>query len=160
MIVIVSGPINAGKCTVARLLAQRQQGSLFIDGDDLAPADLPNKERWAIAIDLIGMATLSIAHAGLHLFVAYPIDNASWSKIKQPLQAAGHSIACVVLAPPLDVALSNRGGQPLSEWEKTRLPIMYGEGYQNPSFASLIIDNSRESASETAQRIYDHLELN
>ena len=160
MIVIVSGPINAGKSAVARLLAQLQPDSLYVDGDDLAPADLPNEERWTIAIDLISMATLSIAQAGLHLFVAYPVDDESWSKIKQPLQAAGHSIACVVLAPPLDVALSNRGGQPLSEWEQARIPIMYEEGYQNPPFASLIIDNSGENAGETAQRIYDHLELN
>ena len=159
MIVIVSGPINAGKSTVARLLAQLQPGSLYIDDDDLAPADLPNEERWAIAIDLISMATLSIAQAGLHLFVAYPVDDESWSKIKQPLQAAEHSIACVVLAPQLDVALSDRGGQPLSEWEQARLPIMYEEGYQISSFASLIIDNSGESAVETARRICDHLDL-
>ena len=77
MIVIVSGPINAGKSAVARLLAQLQPDSLYVDGDDLAPADLPNEERWTIAIDLISMATLSIAQAGLHLFVAYPVDDES-----------------------------------------------------------------------------------
>ena len=36
---------------------------------------------------------------------------------------------------------------------------MYDEGFHNPTFASLIIDNSSESVDETAQRIHDHLGL-
>ena len=36
---------------------------------------------------------------------------------------------------------------------------MYDEGYHNPPFANLIIDNSDEGASESARRIYDHLRL-
>ena len=80
MIVIVSGPINAGKSTVARQLSRLVPDSLYIDGDNLAPIDLPNVQKWATAIELISQATLSIAQTGFHLFVSYPIDDASWGK--------------------------------------------------------------------------------
>ncbi len=43
--------------------------------------------------------------------------------------------------------------------ERARIPVMYDEGYHNPSFASLVIDNGFETANMTAQRIYDHLGL-
>ena len=76
MIVIISGPINAGKSAVARRLSQLVAGSLYVDGDDLAPSDLPPAERWSAAIDLISLATLSIAPANLHLLVAFPVDDA------------------------------------------------------------------------------------
>ena len=134
-------------------------GSLYIDGDDLAPHDLPNAVRWSAAVDLIGLATLRIAQAGLHLFVAYPVDDTSWEKIKAPLQAAGYDVCCVTLAPPLEIALSERSGRQLSEWERARIPVMYDEGYHYPPFANLVIDNSDEGASESARRIYDHLRL-
>ena len=84
MIVIVSGPINAGKSTVARQLSRLVPDSLYIDGDTLAPIDLPNAQKWATAIEIISQATLRIAQAGLHLSVSYPIDAASWEQIKSP----------------------------------------------------------------------------
>ena len=160
MIVIISGPINAGKSSVARRLSQLVPGSLYIDGDDLAPADLPNTQRWSAAVDLISLATQSIAPANLHLFVAYPIDAASWKKIKSPLHDAGYEVTCVTLAPSLEIALSERDGRTLSDWERERIPVMYDEGYDNPPFASLVIDSGGEGADETARRICDHLRLN
>ncbi len=159
MIVIISGPINAGKNTVARHLSRMVPGSLYLDGDDLAPSDLPNVERWSAAIDLISLATLSVARANVHFFVAYPMDDSSWKRIESPLQAAGYTVICVALAPSLEIALSERDGRSLSDWERARIPAMFDEGFQKPSFASLIIDNSGENAEETARRIYEHLGL-
>ena len=159
MIVIVSGPINAGKSTVARQLSRLVPDSLYIDGDNLAPIDLPNVQKWATAVELISQATLSIAQTGLHLFVSYPIDAANWEKIKSPLRTAGYDVRCVVLAPPFEVALSERSGRQLSDWERARISVMYDEGYDNPSFANLVIDNSGEGTNETAQRICDYLQL-
>ncbi len=69
MIVIVSGPINAGKSTVARQLSRLVPDSRYIDGDNLAPIDLPNVQKWTTAIELISQATLSIAQTGLHIRV-------------------------------------------------------------------------------------------
>ncbi len=91
--------------------------------------------------------------------LAYPIDDISWEKIKSPLRTAGYDVRCIVLALPLEVALSERGGRQLSDWERARISVMYDEGYDNPSFANLVIDNSGEGANETAQRICDHLRL-
>ncbi len=159
MIVVISGSINAGKSTVARRLTRLVPGSLYIDGDDLAPSGLPSGERWSAAIDLIGLATLSLARAKVHLFVAYPVDNKHWESITAPLQAGGYEVTCVALAPRLDVALTNRGERALEERERARISAMYDEGFHNPSFASLIVDNSDESADVTAQRIYEHLQL-
>ena len=159
MIVIISGPINAGKSAVARRLSQLVAGSLYVDGDDLAPSDLPPAERWSAAIDLISLATLSIAPANLHLLVAFPVDDAGWQRIEQPLLAAGYAVTCVALAPALDAALSERDGRALSDRERARIQSMYDQGFHKPSFASLTIDNSGESVEETAQRIHDFLGL-
>ena len=68
MIVIVSGPINAGKSTVARQLSRLVPDSQYIDGDNLAPIDLPNVQKWATAIELISQATLSIAQTGAFIY--------------------------------------------------------------------------------------------
>ncbi len=115
MIVIVSGPINAGKSSVARRLARLVPASLFVDGDDLAPSDLPLEAKAPLVIDQLIAIALSVAEAGLHLFAAYPVDPADWRKIEHSLRTAGYAVTCVTLAPPIDVALSERGGRQLSQ---------------------------------------------
>ncbi len=33
-VIVINGPINAGKSTVAKLLAQKVSGGIYVDGDD------------------------------------------------------------------------------------------------------------------------------
>ena len=58
----------------------------------------------------------------------------------------------LTLAPPLEVALTNRGRRDLSPEEKRRIVEMYDEGYHARSFSHLFLDTSLLSLSECVEK--------
>ena len=64
----------------------------------------------------------------------------------------------VTLAPRIEVALSERGGRVLDDWEMRRIPEMYRAGLHRPGFG-LVFYNSDEVPEETANRILAGLSL-
>jgi hypothetical protein len=64
---------------------------------------------------------------------------------------------CITLAPPREVALSNRGGRRLRKWEKARIDEMYSEGYHARSYSDLVIDNANLTAEQTVSAIQEFL---
>ena len=64
----------------------------------------------------------------------------------------------ITLSPKLEVCLQNRGTRELDDWEIKRIKEMYQEGYQNPEFSDLIIDNGSQTPQETLQEIIIFLE--
>lgn len=151
-IIILNGPINSGKSTIGRKLADILPDTIFIEGDDLVKRD-GTLEQW---IPLVLQAIVKeYAQATNHIiFAAFPLRQKDWEYLCQHLNA---NVMCITLSPPLDVALSQRGSRKLTPWEKNRIQEMYREGYQSQSFSSLIYYNESGDADETARYIADYL---
>ena len=156
-VIVISGPINAGKSTVARLLALKFPGGIYVDGDDLAAGGMPLEEKIPLVLD--GIVDAARAARGRHIFVAYPLRSEDWRRLERELGATGIETICVTLAPPIAVALSDRPGRSLSEKERRRIHEMYDEGYYQRPFSRAICDNGEETPEQTAESIFGALGL-
>lgn len=148
-VVLINGPINAGKSTVGARLARLLPKALFVEGDDHdAPDDASLPQRieaaWCRILSLIAEMEQD------YLVVAYPIEDERREELAAVTERRKAALFVVTLAPPVEIALSNRGARILSVKEKLRAEEMYREGYAKRAFSDLVIDNSRISAEETA----------
>lgn len=165
MLVNINGPINAGKSTVSKLLAENLPSSVFIEVDEL----LSDEEQDALSLDFMGgiMERLKRLDKILkrqvdekshnYVIFAYPIGGDNYERWKSVADEKT-SLVCITLAPDMDVCLTNRGGRTLTDWEKNRIREMYAEGYHCPPETDLIINNGNQSPEETARGIKNFLE--
>lgn len=163
LILNVNGPINAGKSTVCKILADMLPRVLFIEVDEL----LSDKEQEAKGLDFrAGIAErldrldkkIAEEQQGWrydYLVFAYPMSEKNFERWQSCFVTADCRFAAVTLACDLEICLTNRGTRELSEWEKQRIKEMYQKGYQKPKGTDLIIDNSKQTPQETAAIIRD-----
>jgi len=158
VVLYLNGPINSGKSSIGRALAALLPGAVFLEGDDHGlPASLPREKRWAGALQRIATA---IATSKAHwLVVAYPLDEAAYRTLCAACAARGARLRVVTLAPPLEVALTERGGRALSEAERRRIPEMYAEGYADRPFSEQVFDPSGQTPAESARKLAELLDL-
>ncbi|WP_342359180.1 shikimate kinase [Terrarubrum flagellatum] len=155
--IVLNGPINAGKSTVGARLAALLRSAVFIDGDDHdAPDDAPLAERIVAAWERIERL-LATSEAD-HLVIAYPVEQESYARLRRSCELRGAELVVVTLAPPLEIALADRGGRILSAGERQRIVEMYEEGYTRREFSDFILDNGGMSVEEAAAAISDFIE--
>lgn len=162
----LSGPINAGKTTVGRLLPEMIGNAVFVDVDEL----LPDEEQMqlglgfheGIALRLDRLDSLIEREKRLrryrYLFFAYPM---SWGNFRRwkAWENGTDRVICITLSPSFEICIGNRGGRELSAWEIKRIGEMYKQGYHNLECSDLIICNDKQSPKETAEEIRKFLFL-
>lgn len=159
-IININGPINSGKTTVSKLLAEQMSDALFIEVDDLLSDEeqetlgLSMEKGWAERTNRLSKMIVKYKKTKQYnvIIFAYPISKNLYNEWK----AWEDEYTCfvnVTLAPRLDVCLQNRGNRELDAWELNRIRQMYDEGYHKPEFADLIIDNSEQTPQETVNEI-------
>jgi hypothetical protein len=127
--------------------------AVFIDGDDHdAPDQAPLPVRIEAALCRIE-AEIANASEGC-LIVAYPLDQVHFERLRAVADRGEARFLVLTLAPPLEVALMDRGTRRLSAEERRRIVEMYGEGYQDRSFSDLVLDTSRLTVQETAEKAW------
>lgn len=156
-VLAINGPINSGKSTLGRSLAEMLPDARFIDGDehDLS-AMPPGPQKWAAAIAHIEHQVE--AAEGSYLVVAYPLNCGDFERLRAVCQKRAARLVVVTLNPPLETALSHRGGRKLTPWEKMRIVEMYQEGYQAQTFSNLFVDTSCCVPLDCAKAIVSYLE--
>jgi hypothetical protein len=139
-VIHINGPINSGKSTVGQALSRLLPDAVFVDGDDHdAPDDAPLTARVQAALRRL---EAHIAGArGCYLVAAYPYQ-ASYKRLEAASEARGARFLVLTLAPPVEVALTDRGTRKLSPEEKERIVEMYQEGYHARPFSSLVLDTA------------------
>ncbi|MGL4960297.1 MAG: hypothetical protein ACRC67_03615 [Inquilinus sp.] len=147
-IICINGPINSGKSTVGRRLAALLPGAAFVEGDDHgAPDDIGLDATIAAALARIEAL---IAAATGDLVIAYPLRPQDHARLAAAAGRRGARLLVATLAPPMAVALADRGGRPLSAEEGDRIVEMYAEGYAGPAFSDLVLDNAGLTPDQTA----------
>lgn len=155
--ILVSGPINAGKTTVARLLARRIAGTAHVEGDALRAfvADVPLSEALPVTLANLADVSRNFLREGRHVIVDYLLSAEQHAALLETLRPDASSVHSFVLAPPLHVALSNRG-RPLDEWERARIRELYDERIHEPGFG-ITIDTAEQTPEQTVDEILGHV---
>ncbi len=158
MILFINGSINAGKSTVAKLLADKigKTALLEIDAvrdmvgwmpiDEVIPLNLEN------AVSLIR----NFSKARLNVVVPYPLSQKNYEYITNSLGDLNDKIYFFTLSPRLENAITNRGTRELTDKQRERIKYHYKIGIPNPAFGE-VIDNSEQTPEETANIILGKL---
>lgn len=156
MIIFIGGSVNSGKTTTGRLVAKRL-GAEFIDVDtiDLAAPnfDLNSSREVPDVLDRV-IKRLQGLPADKSAVLSYVLRPQDYEQLRRGL--TGRHLFFVTLVPQLEVALADRGGRQLSQWERDMVHYQYGN-YSDKVDYGQIIDNSQLSAAETADRILGYL---
>jgi len=154
MIILITGPINAGKTTVGKILQERIPRTALLERFRQPIQWMSIEESIPLNIaNMVGSAKIFLRH-GLNLVIAYPVSLQELRRIEAELSEFGQDIQTFVLAPRLEVATTDRGGRPLQPWEVERIKEQYAEGYHRPGYGQ-VIDNSEQTPEETAKVILE-----
>ena len=164
-IININGPINSGKSTISKLLVKALPQALFIEVDDLLSDEeqeslgLSLQQGWQERTNRLNTKILQekAKQQYQNIIFAYPITAKTYAEWKQWADENTRFIN-ITLSPKLEVCLQNRGKRELEESERNRIKEMYQQGYANPDFADLIIDNSTQTPEQTLQQILDFLQ--
>lgn len=154
MIIFLNGSINAGKSTVAKILAERLPNVALVEIDLLRdmigwmPIEKAVPINWDNAVSIIK----NFVKQGLSVIVPYPLSQKNYDYIMPNLKGLSTDIYIFTLAPSIEKVLTNRGSRELDEKEKERIKYHYDIGIPNPVFGE-IIDNSDQTPKETADYI-------
>lgn len=163
-IININGPINAGKSTISKLLAENLVNSKFIEVDDLLSDQeqeylgLTREQGWAERtnrLDKIVRKSKQIKQFDYIIF-AYPITQNLYNQYKL-WEDENTSFLNITLSPRLEVCQQNRGTRELENHEIERIEQMYQENYHKPLCSDFIIDNSDQTPQQTLDIILSFL---
>jgi hypothetical protein len=154
MIVLISGSINSGKSTTAKIVAARLGNTAVVEVDKLREFIewMPLEESIPINLENAVSVTRNFRRLGLNVVVPYPLSENNYEYLTNELKEYIGEIKAFTLDPTLPVALSKRGSRDLTDWEKERIKHHYAIGIHRPSFG-MVLDNSKETPEETSRQI-------
>jgi len=156
VIIFISGSINSGKTTIAKILKKMIPNSAHIEVDDLRDMiDWMPLER-SIPINLENTVSIinNFSANAIHSIVSYPLSKTEFDLITSKL--GNDKVYFFTLNPQIEIALKNRGTRELTEWEKDRIKHHYKTDINNPGFG-VVIDNSLQTPEKTAEEILSRL---
>src|ERR1035437_5173581 len=154
MIIFLSGSINSGKSTVAKLLVAKLPRIALIEVDVLRDMIEWMPIDKAVPINLENSVSLirNFMENNLNVLVSYPLSEKNHQYVLSSLKGVDTKIFFFTLAPRLERALTDRGNRKLDDWERNRIKHHYDTGICRPSFAE-IIDNSEQTPEVTTSII-------
>ncbi len=160
MIIFISGSINSGKSTVAKILAQKIKKCALIEGDSLREmiSWVPIEQAIPISLENAVGIIKNFHNRGIITLMVYPLSKINYEYMVDSLKEIDTNKLFFTLSPDIDVVLNNRGNRELKEYEKERIKYHYDVGINNPDFGE-IINNSKQTAEETADVVYSKIAL-
>jgi len=158
IIVFISGSINSGKTTIARLLKDQIPNCAHIEVDDLrAMIDwMPLEEVIPLILQNALSITKNFIEKNISVIISYPLSRSEYEFFNRNLPEDIDRFF-FTLNPKLEYALTNRGTRELTEWEIERIKYHYKSGINNPGFG-ITIDNTIQTPEETLNEILYYIE--
>lgn len=158
MIFFISGSINSGKTTIAKLLKNSIPNTAHIEVDDLrAMIDwMPLEKSIPLNLKNTLSLTLNFIEKKINIVITYPLSKPEYEVFNKNLPLDIDRFF-FTLNPRLDRALTNRGTRELSEWEVERIKYHYQTGVNNPGFG-ITIDNTMHTPEETLNELLYYIE--
>lgn len=158
MILILNGPINSGKSTIAKILCKEIPNTAHIEIDNIREFIdwMKNEEAWEISFDTALSVAKDFIKKNLNVIITYHISDKGFQKIKETLGHLDKDIFAFTLLPKLDLLLTDRGNRQLNDWERGRIKETHELKTHQVNYGE-IIDNSRQTSEETADLIYNRI---
>jgi len=160
MIIFINGSINAGKSTVAKILAKKIENTAVVEVDRFHEfiAWMPINESVLINLENAVLVIKNFVKRGFNVIIPYPLSKRNYEYLMEELKDNLDDISIFTLNPNLEEVLKNRGERELYEVEKERIRYHYSSGINNPAFGK-IINNTKQTPEETAASILDFMNL-
>jgi len=154
MIIFLNGSINAGKTTVAKILAKKLSRTALLEIDALREMIdwMPIDQAVPINLENAVSVIKNFSKNGLNVIIPYPLSQKNYDYVLSELKDLNDKIYIFTLAPKIEKALINRGTRELDDWERERIKYHYEIGIHQPSFGE-VIDNSEQTPEETSDCI-------
>jgi len=152
MIIFINGSINAGKSTVAKLLANKIPDTANVEIDSLRDFIHWLEIDKAVPINLENAVLVinNFAKHGYNVVVPYPLSQKNYDYLKKELGA--NELYFFTLSPDIKKAQNDTNDRKLTQWERDRIQHHYDIGISKPAFGK-IIDNTNQTPEETAEEI-------
>ena len=157
MLVLIDGPINSGKTTVSKCLAEILGKCVVIECDHLRHfADCLPLDR-SIPYTLADAGSLAVKwlQRQFSVIINYPISPNELHYIEDSIPK-GIAIYRFSLQPRIDVCRSQRGVRTLESREITRIAEMY-DARRREGVIGNVIDNSEMTDRECAALIFEEI---
>lgn len=156
MIIIINGPINSGKTTVAKILWEKIPNLAHIEIDKIREFIdwMENKPSWEISFSTALSVAKDFLKKDLNVLITYHISNKGFIQIKNYLEPIDKDIFAFTFLPPIHETLTNRGTRELNKWEIQRIKETYEKENHGVSYGETI-DNSTQTPQETADYIFN-----
>lgn len=156
MIIILNGPINSGKTTVAKILWEKIPNLAHVEIDKIREFIdwMENKPSWEISFSAALSVVREFLKKDLDVLITYHISDKGYQQIKKYLELVDKDIFAFTFLPPIHQILTNRGTRELNEWERQRIKETYEKGNYKVSYGKTI-DNSMQTPQETADYIFE-----
>jgi energy-coupling factor transporter ATP-binding protein EcfA2 len=156
MIIIINGPINSGKTTVAKALTRLIPNTAHVEVDSLREFidSIPLQDAIPICLENAISVTNNLSNRGFNVVITYPLATQEHEYLVGGLNVS--NICSFTLSPMVEVALTNRGARELTSWEKKRIKEHYDSEIGNPTFG-IVIDNTNQKQEGTAAVIMEYV---
>lgn len=156
MIIILNGPINSGKTTLAKILWEKIPNCAHIEVDKIREFIdwMNNKDAWKISMDTAILVAKAFVKNNLNVIITYHISKTTYEKIFNELSPIDPNIFVFTLKPEFENLLTNRGTRELNKWEKGRIKETHEKKSYEVDFG-ITINNSAQTSQETADIIFN-----
>ena len=154
----ISGSINSGKSTIAKLLSERILNGIGIELDHLSHFDNTlsiEKKTIFIIQDGLDLAKNWANRKRLPI-LNWPLWGAEAEFMLAYAQQLELEPIIINLVPDIAIVKKNRGERTLTEWELNRIDYMYDKGVNEPRYG-FKIDNGCLSQEETLNVVIEIL---
>lgn len=160
MIIFISGSINAGKTTVAKILVTKLSKAALVEVDSLRDmiSWMPLDQSIEINLENAVSVIKNFSTRKLDVIIPYPLSQKNYEYLTENLKDINTKTYFFTLAPSLGRAIMDRGSRKLNELEIERIKHHYDIGIPKPIFGE-IIDNSEQTPDETADIILSKISL-
>jgi uridine kinase len=158
IIVFISGSINSGKTTIAKLLKDQIPNCALIEVDDLRSMIdwMPLEESIPLNLKNTLCITNNFIEKNISVIISYPLNRSDYEFFNRNLPEDIDRFF-FTLNPILEYALTNRGTRELTEKEIERVKHHYKSGINNPGFG-ITIDNTIQTPEETLNEFLYYIE--
>lgn len=158
MIIILNGPINSGKTTVAKILWKKIPNTAHIEVDNIRKFIdwMANEQAWGISFDTALSVAKEFIKKNLNVIITYHISDKGFKKIKENLEPLDKDIFAFTLLPKFDLLLKNRGNRDLNDWERGRIKETHQLKSHQVNYGETI-DNSHQTPQQTADYIFNKI---
>jgi len=158
MIIFLSGSINSGKSTIAKILIKRIPDCVNLEVDKICEFvdHIEKKEIEDIIFENVISLIKDYTKHGLNVIVSYPLSNGRFDYLESQLKESDLNIYLFTLNPRLEIAMSERGERRAKTIDSERVKFHYQIGI-NKLNKGVNIDNSDQTPEETVDEILSHI---